>query len=53
MDGTSIVLDFGYATPDGGLRYVRKDGDPALYVMSGFLFEQFEQLIKIQNLASP
>ena len=48
-DGKQITLEFGYTTPDGGLNYVRKKGDPALYVMSGFLFEQFEHLIKLLN----
>ena len=46
--GREVILSFGNATPDGGLRYVRKQGDPALYVMSGFLFEQFEQLMSAQ-----
>ena len=44
--GQNVRLTFGYATPDGGLRYVSKEGDPALYVMSGFLFEQYEALIE-------
>ena len=46
--GREIIFSFGNATSDGGLRYVRKQGDPALYVMSGFLFDQFEQLIATQ-----
>lgn len=40
------VLVFGHATPDGSLRYARKAGDPALYVMSGFVYEQVEMLVK-------
>ena len=41
------VLAFGHATPDGSLRYARKAGDPALYVMSGFVYEQAEMLLKV------
>ncbi|MEM7467477.1 MAG: hypothetical protein AAF387_11395 [Pseudomonadota bacterium] len=43
-DGPKTWLEFGYSTPDQSLRYVRKRGDPALYVMSGFLFEQTEKV---------
>lgn len=38
------ILKFGNATPDGSLRYVGKEGDPNLYVMSGFVFQQAQKL---------
>jgi len=40
------TLTFGHATPDGSLHYVRKAGDPALYVMSGFLYQQARMLVR-------
>ena len=42
--GQTLNLEFGHATPDGSLHYVRKQGDPALYVMSGFLQSQIRSL---------
>ncbi|MGR8947755.1 MAG: DUF4340 domain-containing protein [Gammaproteobacteria bacterium] len=44
-DAPEAVLRFGSATPDGGLHYVRKDDDPNLYVMSGFLYQHTRALL--------
>ena len=46
-------LQFGRATPEGGLYYARKDDDPALYVMSGFLVQQATDLAKSLTVNSP
>ena len=45
--GVRFGLHFGHATPEGGLYYARKIGDPALYVVSGFLVEQTRELIAL------
>ncbi len=48
-----FALQFGRATPEGGLHYARKNDDPALYVMSGFLVQQAHALVKSLTVNSP
>lgn len=38
-------IRFGHVSPDGRLRYAKREGDTALYVMSGFIFSQAEEVI--------
>ena len=51
--GPALMIELGNATPDGSLRYVRKQGDPALYVMSGFFQSQIKSINAAIHAAQP
>jgi len=44
--GGRVAIRFGHASPDGSLRYVHRHGGDELYVMSGFIFAQAEDVIE-------